>query len=398
MGKLRELEIIFDGEANLFSQNDIIKGEVVLTVDNDKGYGLKDVKGVWVRFRGKAKTKWTTTTRHQQKTRHHTHSLKENYFDTYVVLFGTARYDHDERGLHIPPGRNNIPFQFQLPATPLPSPFEGKYGYVRYQAKATVSLIRTFSNKDYKSERFFSLIGPSLDLNQHPETLEEVHRSQEVTDCCGCTCTPEMLITAGLRKTGYVPGEGIFATGQVDNREGNETVAFELTLLQVIEFRSRGNTKSKTYSLSHFESDVSCPKGQVTNFTVGPLLVPPVPASGLLGCSIIGIEYYVEVETEGFSATFEVIIGTVPHQIVSGPSTAATAPPIGFEGIELSGFTNAPSASPPEAPPPPSYEEVVGVVDRLAPERDPEEYFGNKQFVPRYPYFNLQADGAPVHQ
>ena len=45
MGKLKQLVLTYDGGVNVFSQGDLIKGEVVLIVDDDKGYGLKDVKG-----------------------------------------------------------------------------------------------------------------------------------------------------------------------------------------------------------------------------------------------------------------------------------------------------------------------------------------------------------------
>ncbi|XP_022106758.1 arrestin domain-containing protein 3-like [Acanthaster planci] len=389
MGKLKRLGLTYEGNVNLFSQGDVIKGEVVLMVDNDKGYGLKDVKGIWVHFQGKAKTKWTTT----GNKRTHTHTLKEIYFNDNAVVFGRGKYQREEKGLHIPSGRSSFPFQFRLPMTPLPSPFEGKYGYIRYRAKATVSLIRTFSNKDYKCEKLFSMTGPTLDLNLNPATQSEVQHRKEMFGCCGCGCSPETIITAGLPKKGFVPGEGIYVIGHVDNRDGDENRMFQAILFQYITFRSRGNTKTKKYSLKELQSRVACPKGQVTDFNMGPLTVPPVPSSGLPGCNIIEIAYFVKIESSEFQAKFNVVIGTVPHRTVTRPPSAvASAPPADVAGIELSGLTVNPSA------PPPSYEEAVGVIDRLTREGNSEDYFNQDQFVPRYPYFNLTVDVPPAQQ
>ncbi|XP_022106786.1 arrestin domain-containing protein 3-like [Acanthaster planci] len=393
MGKLQQFGLTYDGNVNLFSQGDVIKGEVVLMVDNDKGYGLKDVKGIWIRFQGKAKTKWTTTSHSNNSSQTHTHTLKESYFDNYVVVFGRGKYQYEMKGLHLPSGRNSFPFQFQLPMTPLPSPFEGKYGYIRYRAKATVSLIRIFSNKDYKCEKLFSMTGPTLDLNQHPNTQSEVQHREEIVACCGCGCSPESIITAGLPKKGFVPGEGIYVIVHVDNQDGDETRMFTAALFQYITYRSKGYTKTKKYSLRELHLRVACPKGRVTDFNVGPLTVPPVPPSGLPGCNIIDIDYYVKIESSGFYAKLNVIIGTVPHRTVTRPPTAvASAPSANGAGIELSGLTNSPSA------PPPSYEEAVGVIDRLTREGSSEDYFNQDQFVPRYPYFNLTVDVPPAQQ
>ena len=73
------------------------------------------------------------------------------------------------QNLHVPPGRHGYPFEFKLPRKNLPATFEGKYGYVRYKAKATVSLKRTLLDKEFRTKRLFSMRGPTLDLNNIPE-------------------------------------------------------------------------------------------------------------------------------------------------------------------------------------------------------------------------------------
>ena len=70
--------------------------------------------------------------------------------------------------LSLPPGRSSFPFTYRLPAGKLfPWSFEGKHGYVRYRATATLSIIRLTRNKETNVGiyRPFAVVGPKVDLN-----------------------------------------------------------------------------------------------------------------------------------------------------------------------------------------------------------------------------------------
>ena len=43
---------------------------------------------------------------------------------------------------------------------------------------------------------------------------------------------------------------------------------------------------------------VATPRGRVTDFSLGPMPIPPVPPTGLPGCNIIDIEYSIQVSLE----------------------------------------------------------------------------------------------------
>ena len=46
MGKVKHVQIVFDGNVNVFSAGDVIRGKLILQVDADDGqHGLKNVKG-----------------------------------------------------------------------------------------------------------------------------------------------------------------------------------------------------------------------------------------------------------------------------------------------------------------------------------------------------------------
>ncbi|XP_033634865.1 arrestin domain-containing protein 17-like [Asterias rubens] len=158
----------------------------------------------------------------------------------------------------------------------LPSPFEHKYGYVRYKVKTTLSLIRTFSNKTFKREKLFSVTGPMVDLNLIPQAQSGVERTKKLVNCCGCGSTVEKSITVGLPKQGYVPGESIYLTGQVNNRDREEWCDFHVKFMQRITFYSKSSEKKHVKNiLGSVRVRVPTPRGRVTDFILGPMPIPP---------------------------------------------------------------------------------------------------------------------------
>ncbi|XP_033634864.1 uncharacterized protein LOC117296101 [Asterias rubens] len=89
MSRLKALAIAFDSNTNVFSPGDVISGQVIVQVRDQDQEGLKNVQGIWVKVKGKAKTKWTTTNNYGDAgTSTVTHTNKERYFDTIFVIFG----------------------------------------------------------------------------------------------------------------------------------------------------------------------------------------------------------------------------------------------------------------------------------------------------------------------
>ncbi|XP_071795158.1 arrestin domain-containing protein 3-like [Asterias amurensis] len=405
MSRLKVLTILFDSTTNVFAPGDVISGQVIVQVYANRDQGLKNVQGIWVKFNGKAKTRWITPeSQYDDGVNHHPssrdskvpHSKKEMYFETVSVIFGKGKHEHGHDQLNVEPGTHSYPFSFQLPVRILPSPFEHKYGYVRYKVKATLSLIRKLSNKSFKAEKLFSVVGPMVDLNTMPQVQLEVNETKELVNCCGCGSTVEESITVGLPKQGYVPGESIYLTGQVDNRDREESCDFNVKFIQKSTFYSKSNNKNVDNIIKNVRYRVATPRGRVTEFSLGPRLIPPVPPSGLPGCNIIDIEYYIWCLSVKRKWKFPIVIGTVPlrARLPEGfpPAPPAYTPSSSATDTALhSPVGMAESAFGVEAHPP-SYVEAVGQTVRLTNERNNGEYFGDDQFVPSYPYFNLSVD------
>ncbi|XP_022095321.1 arrestin domain-containing protein 1-like [Acanthaster planci] len=375
MGKITNLAIIFNGDVDVFSPGDIIKGQVILQIESATERGLENVKGIWLQFRGESRIEIKRNNQLRDV-------LDEGYFDTTQVLFGTGTETPDVKNLNVPSGQQVFPFAIRLPDDRLPAAFEEQLGYVRYKVKATISLIRYLRNKEYKTERYFSVIGPKVDLNsmsglQIPVTCDVTSRGW-----FGCG-PPVSTITLNLPKQGYVPGESINITGRVDNQSGSDQFSIRVKLIQEVNFLFTNCTTSIERVLAKIDSKLVCPKRKVSHLSVGPLRIPPVPPSGLPGCSLINIEYFILCKDRKFPLK----IGTVPLRPAGGKRRQRA--PVATGG-QLAPDQDTDDDAPPR------YEEVVSVTDRLAYEISKDDFFSGGEFFPRYPYFERTGDLAVV--
>ncbi|XP_038067569.1 arrestin domain-containing protein 1-like isoform X1 [Patiria miniata] len=374
MGKLKNLTIVFDGNVDVFSPGDVIRGQVILLIEADTERGLDNIKGIWLRFIGGARIACQSG---------NAGTKDEGYFDTTQILFGTGPDTTDVRSLNIAPGQQVFPFAIRLPDKLLPVAFEEQLGCVRYQVKATLSLIRSLRNyKEYRTEKYFSVIGPAVDLNtisglKMPMTCDVTTRGWFGLG------PPVATLSLTMPKQGYVPGESVNLTGRIDNRKGDDQFSIRVKLIQEIQFSFPTSPIYVERVLAKIDSKVICPKGRISNFTIGPLRIPPVPSSGLPGCDLINIEYFILCKDRKFTLT----IGTVP---LRNAGTSRRRVP------RTTDRTRTPSAPPEELDDdaPPSYEQVVSVTDRIAYEMTKEDFQSEGEFLPRYTYFARMGDFA----
>ncbi|XP_038077788.1 arrestin domain-containing protein 3-like [Patiria miniata] len=390
MGKLQNLQIVLD--KNVFGQGDVIKGHIAMEVDPE---ALKDVKSIRMRFRG-------FTRICLRRGKYEPRYFQEEYFNTTLCVFDTDQ-GSTARNPPIQPGTNRIPFEFPLPTDrPLPFSFANELGGVTYLAKAEVSVKQLLLTKDYKTLKHFSMIGPKADLNTMADVGTEFKETTTRHRFLGFGRVQDVT-TIGLPRRGYVPGESITVTGHVDNRGGQIQTQFKAKLVQKSSFISPDNRESchpcRNTLLSTASASVTCPRGQSTDLTVGPLLIPPVPPSGLVGCGLIDTQYFVRVKYFDRSGILPLVIGTVPLRTRSPvPSLPAASDFTDQSAARVEKWSpdgrtpSAPSYDDSHEAPPPSYEEAVGVSHQPTGGQDREDYFRSEDhFVPRYPYFNLSG-------
>ena len=86
-----------------------------------------------------------------------------------LLSFYYVDESYDGADLCLNPGEHRFPFQFHIPKLPMPDPFEGEYGHVRYKVMSKIDRPYKF---DHVTQKFFSMVGVGLDLNTIAEEAE----------------------------------------------------------------------------------------------------------------------------------------------------------------------------------------------------------------------------------
>ncbi|TRY88574.1 hypothetical protein DNTS_034548 [Danionella cerebrum] len=236
----------------------------------------------------------------------------------------------------LPPGEHNLPFQFLIPAS-VPTSFEGPFGKILYKIRAFIDTPR-FS-KDYKTQRPFYLLN-ILNLNELPDI--------EQPSCAVTTKkfnyllvrTGTLMLKACTDLRGYTPGQVIKLSAEIHNKSGKDTGYVMASLIQRVAYR----TKRPMFDLRPIaEVEGAGVKAGKHAEWREQIIVPPLPQSGLTGCSLIDIEYFIQVSLKSPEAvvTLPIYIGNVPVNLtpsIPHPTTSG-APSLG------------PAAVMPSAPP-----------------------------------------------
>ncbi|XP_052282969.1 arrestin domain-containing protein 3-like isoform X2 [Dreissena polymorpha] len=246
----------------------------------------------------------------------HHHTASEDYFERTLVLCGdTANIGTEERCV-LPAGRYSYPFQCQLPAR-LPCSFEGEYGNVRYWVKATIEKGRKIL---HKTKVPFNVLSP-LDLNVVPDSNVHVQESTEKSLCCWCCLSGEISVSLSIPKRGFVPGEPIRFQADISNFSSRRMNCCSVELKMTTLFRTDLDCRSTTQQVCKVKRKQKIGRGEEVTWFCEDLVVPPLPPSCLIGCSIISIKYTLELRVDPVGPAFdvslpiEVIIGTIPHKI-----------------------------------------------------------------------------------
>ncbi|XP_025115959.1 arrestin domain-containing protein 17-like [Pomacea canaliculata] len=377
--KIEEFDIRFDNEDAVFSAGQNVTGSVVLEISKPT-----HIFNITIRFEGQAKSSWEVSGGDSNKN----YRAYETYIDDSITLYSSDGQGPDVKH---PAGHHIYPFSMSLP-TSVPSSFEGRRGYVRYQCMA-------FVDRGWKGMldciQDFTVIH-HLDLNTLHNVAEPcLVTKEEVYE--GCCCDSGVVISKfSLRKTGFVPGEPMMFEISIENKSTSSLCGLSIQLIQTVRYTGYSNSvfssgnakyhdKVNAWVLYEIDEDIEAQK----TFTLhNYALIPAVAPSLLEGCNIISTMYQVSLRVPvGWNSTdlsVAVTIGTVPLYDANRLSNVA-APPQRMSIID----------------PPPSYEECVfgrmttqsgENADIDADEEQPVRQ-RRREFrrMPSYPYYNMQV-------
>lgn len=273
------------------------------------------ILGIVIRFSGEANTNWNEIKKvrdDQGKEHDETEELTahETYFENQYYILGAKSGPE----IKLETGEHSYPFSCVLPPT-LPSSFEGEFGHVRYTIKVTLDRPWKF---DQDTKMAFTVISP-LDLNQNARLkvcIYNIHLCNihivitynkysfqdptklelEKTFCCFCCKSGPLAVSVLIPVSGYVPGQNIPITAEVDNASNINVDRLKIVLRKIVVFKT--NTPRR---------DIKKDKITIAEISVGPveahgsktwqqnIEIPPLPPSNLINCGIIDLDYELKV-------------------------------------------------------------------------------------------------------
>ncbi|XP_012510196.1 PREDICTED: arrestin domain-containing protein 1 [Propithecus coquereli] len=247
--------------------------------------------------------------------------VEEGYFSSSLSLADKGS---------LPAGEHSFPFQFLLPAT-APTSFEGPFGKIVHQVRATIDTPR-FS-KDHKCSRVFYILSP-LNLNSIPDIEQPNVASATKKFSYKLVKTGSVVLTASTDLRGYVVGQVLRLRADIENQSGKDTGPVVASLLQKVSYKA----KRWIYDLRTIaEVEGAGVKAWRRAQWWEQILVPALPQSALPGCSLIHIDYFLQVSLKAPEATvtLPVFIGNIAvnHAPLSplpgpGPPPGALSPAV----------------------------------------------------------------------
>ncbi|KAM8801455.1 arrestin domain-containing protein 1 [Rhynchonycteris naso] len=223
----------------------------------------------------------------------------------------------------LPAGEHNFPFQFLLPAI-APTSFEGPFGKIVHQVRATIDTPR-FS-KDHQCSYVFYILSP-LNLNSIPDIEQPNVASTTKKFSYKLVKTGSVVLTASTDLRGYVVGQVLRLQADIENQSGKDTGPVVASLLQKVSYKA----KRWIYDVRTIaEVEGAGVKAWRQTQWQEQILVPPLPQSALPGCSLIHVDYYLQVSLKApeASVTLPVFIGNIAvNQAPLSPGPGPGPPP-----------------------------------------------------------------------
>ncbi|KAM9735677.1 arrestin domain-containing protein 1b [Menidia menidia] len=285
MGKLQAFEITFTNNKVVYGPGESISGTVKIRTGNSLQY-----KAIKVNCHGSCGI--------SNKMNDTAWSLEEQYFNSMLSVA--------DKGT-LSPGEHNFPFQFLLPVS-VPTSFEGPFGKVVYLVKAAIDTPR-FS-KDYKAQRPFYLLNP-LNLNEVPDIGHQSYAFTTKKFSYLLVKTGTLMLKTQSDMKGYIPGQVIKLATEIHNKSGKDTGYVLASLMQKVTYKAKRPVVDLRAIAEVEGAGVKAGKHAEWREQI---IVPPLPQSALAGCSLIDIDYFIQVSLKSPEAivTLPIYIGNIP--------------------------------------------------------------------------------------
>ncbi|XP_011209310.2 arrestin domain-containing protein 17 [Bactrocera dorsalis] len=403
--KFNNCVVVFDqNDFGTYFTGQIVSGKVIITLEK-----TKKLKGIKLQVCGFAACQWREKYGKKIALAKINPRDKHVYFGREDYIASTTYLVGSEFGNNFSMEEGTYTYTFSCPIPPhCPSSFEGTYGHIRYLVRVT--FIRAGA-ADRVHNVGFTVLMP-LDLNKDSKLLEAPASNDAMENVCFFLAKPVHL-TIYLQQTGYVPGQFVLISADVDNKSTADCKKL------IIMLNLRATYNSETPAL-HTVSEKIClvkkvcgPAPRQTRKSFAETIRIPATAPT---CEHISKNVRVSYELcvmavmsplmRNPRTTIPITIGNVPLAISSTieeefleerevenmqPTTSrAVLPENSLENeIGAVGGASEDDISEEEIElPPPSYEQAMFMSTNIA-DNDANTVSVDAPFTPRYPVYNI---------
>ena len=214
-------------------------------------------------------------------------------------------------------GLHKFNFSCQLPPQ-LPTSFESKYGYIRYQIKVELERPWKF---DIKYCFAFTVI-KILDLNYESPALRQPLRTEATKSFFLGLSGKQLFISAETPVSGFVSGQSAPISIKFNNESNTDIEETKISLKKIIHYNSQ-TPRRKTRERIELAAEVrhvgvpAKSKGSVEAI----LILPAVPPTNIAYCRVLQVSYEIHVVAKvgGLHRSpvlrLPITVGTVPLQM-----------------------------------------------------------------------------------
>ncbi|XP_036329503.1 arrestin domain-containing protein 5 isoform X2 [Rhagoletis pomonella] len=220
--KFNNCIIMFDqNEFGTYFTGQIVSGKVVVTLEKSK-----KLKGIKLQICGFAACQWREKYGQKLAVQKINPRVKRIYFGREEYIASTTYLVGSEHGSNFNMDAGTYTYTFSCPIPPnCPSSFESTYGHIRYLAKVT--FIRNGAADRVHNVGFTVL--KLLDLNQESKMLKSPATNDALENVC-FFLSKAVHLKVDLQQTGYVPGQYVLVSADVDNQSSVDCKKLIITL------------------------------------------------------------------------------------------------------------------------------------------------------------------------
>ena len=214
------------------------------------------------------------------------------------------------------PGIHRYNFSCQLPPQ-LPTSFESKYGYIRYQIKVEMERPWKF---DIKFCFAFTVI-KVLDLNYESPALRSPLKTESTKTFFFGLGSKALFVSVEIPLSGFVAGQAVPISVKINNESNVDVEEVKASLKKYIHYNSqtpRRRTRERIESAAEVRH-AGVP-GKSKGNIEAQLIIPSVPPTNIAFCRVIQVSYEIHVVAKvgGIHRSsllrLPITIGTVPLQ------------------------------------------------------------------------------------